>query len=113
MGGIDAYKIRINYLALYPKFGKEMYDLDMNKDLGMKGKATIDYGPGKNGCGNPEGSLEAKFTYSTTAEGRESLKEKSFYKECMALKDSTEWKGRQALPMKMPCLQSVWYGSQA
>ena len=57
--------------------------------------------------------MSANFKYSTTAEARESLKKKSFYKECMALKESSEWSGRQAMPMKWPCIRSVWYGSKA
>merc|ERR1712156_561399 len=40
--GIDAYKICMVYKAKYPSFESEMWNLDMSKDLSMKGEAKIE-----------------------------------------------------------------------
>ena len=110
--GIDAYKICMVYKAKYPSFESEMWNLDMSKDLSMKGEAKIEYGKGTD-CSNAEGVVGVKFQYSTTAEARESLKEKPYYKKCMESKASSEWSGRNANPLTWPCLRTYMDGTRA
>merc|ERR1712156_859344 len=78
----------------------------------MKGEAKIEYGKGTD-CSNAEGVVGVKFQYSTTAEARESLKEKPYYKKCMESKASSEWAGRNANPLTWPCLRTYMDGTRA
>jgi len=110
---ISAYRICMKYLAKYPDFSKEMYDVDFNKDLKMQGRMQVNYGEGENGCKQPEGSISGQFIYSTTPEARESLKQKSYYKECMDIKSKPEWADREGLPLVWPCIMTAFDGTRA
>ena len=109
---IKPYSICMAYLAKYPPFSKQMFDVDMNRDLKMSGKAQLKYGEGED-CDDAEGVVNVAFEYSTTAEARESLKKKWYYQSCMDTKKSPAWQHRQGLPISEPCYMTAYDASNA
>jgi len=110
--GIEPYKICLAYFAKYPKFSQEMFDVDLNNDMKMAGKAMLQYGPVE-ACGQAPGVVNVAFEYSTTAEARENLKKKTYYKECMAKKNSPAMRQKKGLPLSFPCMRTAFDASLA
>ena len=110
--GIPPYVVCIIYKANYPRFGKEMFDVNMTSELKMEGEAKIQYGEDTK-CEKGEGEVEATFEYSTTQEARETLKKKWYYKDCMEKKSSQAWKGRNGLPVSHSCYLTAYDASNA
>lgn len=110
--GIQPYVICFMYKANYPRFSKEMFDVDMNSDMKMEGEAKLQYGE-QTKCEKGEGEIEAKFEYSTTQEARETLKKKWYYKDCMEKKNSKAWQGRNGLPVSHSCYLTAFDASNA
>lgn len=54
-----------------------------------------------------DGDVEVQFQFSTTDEARQSLKNKWYYKDCMAAKQLPAWQSRDALPVTIPCLRTI------
>jgi len=110
--GITPYKICGLYEAKYPTFSKEMFDVNLNSNMKMTGKALVQYGS-EGSCKDAEGEVLVKFEYSTTTEARETLKSKPYYKECMKSKALPEWSKRQGLPVTYNCMKLVSDASTA
>jgi len=102
--GIKPYKICALYLAKYPSFPKEMFDVDLVNNMKMTGKAKIQYGPEAE-CDDAEGEVLVNFEYSTTTEARKALKNKPYYKECMKAKSGSAWSKRRGLPVTYSCMK--------
>jgi len=110
--GIEPYKICLAYFAKYPSFSKEMFDVDLDNDMKMSGKAKLQYGKGDS-CNNAQGIVSVAFEYSTTAEARENLKKKTYYKECMAKKNSPALSQKKGLPLSYACMRTAYDASSA
>lgn len=56
-----------------------------------------------------------KFRHTTTQEARDDLKDKWYYQQCMAQKNSPAWKGRAAnsLPVSEPCYLTAFDATRA
>jgi len=110
--GIKPYKICFAYFAKYPPFSKEMFDVDLNNNMKMSGKAKLQYGEGDS-CGDAKGVVTVGFEYSTTDEARENLKNKAYYKECMAKKNSQEMSQKRGLPLSFACMRTAYDAASA
>jgi len=110
--GIKAYKICFAYFAKYPSFSKEMFDVDLDNNMKMSGKAKLQYGEGDS-CGDAKGIVTVGFEYSTTDEARESLKNKLYYKECMDKKNSPALSQKKGLPLSFPCMRTAYDAASA
>merc|ERR1712223_2015776 len=101
--GIAPYTVCMSYRSKYPDFGKEFMAVDFNENLGVKGQAQVQYGEGTE-CGT-QGDIKVEFNHATTQQGRDDLKQKWYYKQCMAQKQSPEWRARggNKLPTTEPC----------
>jgi len=110
--GVPQYKICLAYFAKYPPFAKEMFDVDMENNMKVYGKAKVQYGVGNN-CKTVSGAINADFEYSTTDEARLSLKNKDYYKECMAKKNSPAMREKKGLPLSFACLRTAYDASTA
>merc|ERR1712168_1772229 len=104
--GIKPYKVCLTYAAKYPRFSKEMYDVDLARTYTLSGRAKVEYGAVSD-CKQAEGVISVKFRYSTTTESRDSLKSKWYYKDCMAAKASPVWAARSSLPVTYSCLKTI------
>merc|ERR1711862_427013 len=104
--GIEPYKVCLTYAAKYPRFSKEMYDVDLSRTYQLTGKAKLEYGAVKN-CKQAEGIISVNFKYQTTDESRDTLRRKWFYKDCMASKASPVWANRNSLPVTFSCLKTI------
>jgi len=109
---IEPYKICLAYFAKYPAFSKEMFDVDLNNNMKMAGKAKLQYGHGDS-CNDAEGAINVNFEYSTTEEARENLKNKMYYKECMAKKNSPALRQKKGLPLSFACMRTAYDASTA
>merc|ERR1711862_543503 len=104
--GIEPYKVCLTYAAKYPRFSKEMHDVDLSRTYQLTGKAKLEYGAVKN-CKQAEGIISVNFKYQTTDESRDTLRRKWFYKDCMASKASPVWANRNSLPVTFSCLKTI------
>jgi len=104
--GIEPYKVCLTYAAKYPRFSREMYDVDLSSKYRLSGKAKVEYGAVKD-CKQAEGVISVGFRYETTDEARDTLRRKWYYKDCMASKASPVWSGRNSLPVTFSCLKTI------
>jgi len=111
--GIAPYTVCMSYRSKYPDFGKEFMAVDFNENLGVKGQAQVQYGEGTE-CGT-QGDIKVEFNHATTQQGRDDLKQKWYYKQCMAQKQSPEWRARggNKLPTTEPCWLTLFDATSA
>merc|ERR1739844_404092 len=111
--GIKPYTVCMSYRSRYPDFGKEFMAVDFNEKLAVAGQAQVQYGEGTE-CGT-QGDIKIKFNHETTQQGSNDLKEKWYYKQCMAQKQSPEWRGRggNKLPTTEPCWLTLYDATSA
>jgi len=111
--GIKPYTVCLSYRSRYPDFGKEYMAVDFNENLAVAGQASVEYGEGTE-CGT-EGDIKIKFNHETTDQGKNDLKEKWYYKQCMAQKSSAEWRARggNKLPTTEPCWLTLFDATSA
>merc|ERR1719461_1368240 len=85
----------------------------MSEKMAVQGEASVRYGEGTE-CGT-EGDIKVKFNHETTQEGRDDLKEKWYYKQCMAQKAKPEWsaRGGNKLPTTEACYMTLWDATAA
>lgn len=112
--GIKPYTVCALYESKYPDFAKEFLAVDMGETLSVSGKAMLQYGEGTE-CDQGDGEIQVTFKHQTTQDGYDSLKNKWYYKKCMAQKQSPEWKARggNKLPASEPCYMTVWDATNA
>ena len=110
--GVKPYTVCMEYQSQYPDFGREYMAMTSEK-LAVNGKAKVQYGEGLE-CGS-QGDIQIDFKHETTNEGHNDLKEKWYYKQCMAQKASPEWKtrGGDKLPTTEPCYMTLWDATSA
>merc|ERR1712241_1112259 len=101
--GIAAYTACLSYNSQYPDFGNEYMGHNLNQKMAVMGEAKVRYGVGTE-CGT-QGDIKVEFNHATTQQGRDDLKQKWYYKQCMAQKQSPEWRARggNKLPTTEPC----------
>lgn len=104
--GMEAYSACLALENKYPGFSKEFMSYDENADLSVSGKAMVQYGKG-NTCAETDGEIKVAFKHSTTQEARDALKNKWYYKQCMELKATPAWSGRQGLPVSEACYTTL------
>lgn len=110
--GMEPYSACLALENQYPPFAKEFLSYDENKDMSVSGKAMLQYGVGTS-CADTDGEIKVAFKHSTTQEAREELKNKWYYKQCMALKNTPAWSGRDQLPLSEACYQTLWDATSA
>jgi len=112
--GISAYTVCVAYESKYPDFSKEFLGVDFSSEMEVTGKGMLQYGTGSE-CDQGEGEIRMKFKHTTTDEAREDLKNKWYYQQCMAQKNSPAWKGRapNSLPVSEPCYMTAFDATSA
>lgn len=110
--GMKPYSACIAYESAYPEFSKEFLDYDASNDMSVSGKAMLQYGEGTQ-CSETNGEIKVAFKHSTTALARDELKNKWYYKQCMATKNTPAWSGKKGFPLTDACYQTVWDASSA
>lgn len=108
---MDPYSMCLALENSFPDFSKEFLDYDKS-EMAVTGKALVQYGKG-NSCAETDGEIRVKFRHSTTEAAREELKDKWYYKQCMAMKNTPAWSGRSTLPVAEPCYMTVWDATSA
>jgi len=109
--GLPDYVICASVENKYSQVGQSYMNTNLDERLSVVGSAGIKYGVGKK-CGEAPGSTDIKFEHSTTQLGREELKNKWYYKQCMEQRASDEWKSGED-PYTGECWMTLWDASLA
>lgn len=105
---MDPYVACFAYEWDYPEQAKEIFSFnDTFEDMSISGRSLLQYGAGQQ-CPEAESEIKVNVKHSTSAEAYKRLKNKWYYKECMALKNSPSWVGRKGLLLTNNCFHLLW-----
>jgi len=96
----------------YPDFSPEFLGYDENSDMKVRGKAMVQYGQTES-CSAGDGEIRVTFEHSTTAEAREELKNKWYYRKCMEQTNSPQWRGRDTKAVTEECMMTAYDATTA